>query len=76
MAVEDGLRLIQGDCKNTFFNGILPDDEICIVQPPAACPYSDSGTYWKLNKTLYGLARSAYHLYTKISNHLTDDLGF
>ena len=76
MAVEDGRRLKQGDCKNAFCNGILPDDEICIVKPPIGCPRSKPGTFWKLNKTLYGLTRSAHHWYTKISNHLIDDMGF
>ena len=76
MAVESGRRLRQGDCKNAFCNGILPDDEICIVKPPMNCPRSKKGTYWKLNKTLYGLTRSAHHWYTKISNHLKDDMGF
>ena len=76
IAVEDGRRLKQGDCKIAFCNGILPDDEIYIVKPPTSCPCSDPGTYWKLNKTLYSLARSAHHWYTKISNHLTDDFGF
>ena len=76
MAVEDGRRLKQADCKNAFCNGILPDDEICIVKPPAGCPRSAPGTFWKLNKTLYGLTRSAHHWYTKISNHLKDDMGF
>ena len=36
------------------------------------CPNSKKGTYWKLNKTLYGLARSAHHWYTKISEILHD----
>ena len=76
MAVEDGRRLKQGDCKNAFCNGILPDDEVCIVKPPVGCPRTAPGTFWKLNKTLYGLRRSAHHWYTKISNHLTEDLGF
>ena len=76
MAVEDGCRLKQGDCKNAFCNGILPDDEICVVKPPLGCPKSPKGTYWKVNKTLYGLARSAHHWYTKLSNHLIDDMGF
>ena len=76
MAVDDGRRLKQGDCKNAFCNGILPEDEVIIVKPPKDCPRSKRGTYWKLNKTLYGLARSAHHWYTKISNHLTEDLGF
>ena len=74
MAVNDGRKLKQGDCKLAFCNGILPEDEICIVKPPPNCPRSAKGTYWKLNKTLYGLSRSAYHWFTKISNHLTDDI--
>ena len=28
MAVEDGRRLKQVDCKNAFCNGVLPEDEI------------------------------------------------
>ena len=76
MAVEDGQRFELGDCKNLFCNGILPDNEICFVMPLNGCPCPDSGTYLKLNKTLYGLTRSAHHCYTKRSNHLTDDLGF
>ena len=74
MAVEDGRRLKQGDCKNAFCNGILPDDKIFIVKPPIGCLRSKPGTFWKLNKTLYGLTRSAHHWYTKISNHLIDDM--
>ena len=76
MVVEDGGKLKQGDCKNAFCNGILPDDEICIVKPPLNCPRSAKGTYWKLNKTLYGLSQSAHHWFTKISNHVTEDMGF
>ena len=76
MVIDDGCCLKQADCKNVFCNGILPEDEICIVKPPAGCPRSTKGTVWKLNITLYGLTRSAYHWYTKISNHLIDDLGF
>ena len=76
MAIEKGRRLRQGDCKNAFCNGILPDDEVCIVRPPLDCPRSKKGTFWKLNKTLYGLKRSAHHWFTKISDHLTEDMGF
>ena len=61
MAVDDGCRLKQADCKNAFCNGILPEDEICIVKPPANCPSSTRGTFWKLNKTFYGLTHSAHH---------------
>ena len=76
MTVQDGRQLKQGDFKNAFCNEILPDDEICIVKPPAGCPRTAPGTFWKLNKTLYGLTRSAHHWYTKIFNNLIDDLGF
>lgn len=75
MAVEDGHKLQQGDCKNAFLNGILPENEICIVRPPSNCPRSKPGTFWKLNKTLYGFTRSAHHWYTKICNHLVDDMN-
>ena len=76
MAVDDSCRLKQADCKNASCNGILQEDEICIVKPPANCPCSTKGMFLKLNKTLYGLTRSAHHWYTKISNHLVDDSGF
>ena len=76
MAVNDGCRLKQADCKNAFCNGILPEDEMCIVKSPANCHRFTKGTFWKLNKTLYGLTHSSHHWYTKILNHLVDDLGF
>ena len=76
MAVNDGCCLKQADCKNTFCNGILPEDEIYIVKPPVNCSCSPRGTFWKLNKTLYELACSTHHWYTKILNHLVDNLGF
>ena len=75
MAVDDS-RLKQADCKNAFCNELLPNDEIYIVKPPIGCPISSPETFWKLNKTLYGLLRSAHHWYTKILNHLKDDMGF
>ena len=34
MAVSDGHYLKQVDCKNAFCNGILPEDESCIVNHP------------------------------------------
>ena len=76
MVVEDGRRLKQGDCKNAFCNGILPDDEITIVRPPIGCPRSEPGTYWKLNKTLYGLSCSPKHWFEKLMGHLINDMGF
>ena len=76
MAVDDGRKLKQEDCKNAFCNSILPNDKICIVKPPISYPFSTSSTFWKLNKTLYGLTQSADHWYTRISNHLKDNMGF
>ena len=76
MVVDNGRCLKQADCRNAFCNGILPDDETCIVKPPIGCPISSPGTFWKLNKTLNELTRSTHHWYTKISNHLKDDMGF
>ena len=61
VAVDDGCQLKQADYKNAFFNGILPNDEICIVKSLTGCPCSTRGTFWKLNKTLYGLTCSAHH---------------
>lgn len=75
MAVSDGRQLKEADCKNTFYNGVLSEDEICIVKPPSGCPQS-SGSYWKLNKKLYGLCCSARHWFKKISGHLIDNIGF
>jgi hypothetical protein len=74
-ATSKGRRLKQGDCKNAFCQPELPDDEIVIVIPPKGCPYTKPGTYWKLNKTLYGLSRSPRHWYEKLTTALTE-LGF
>ncbi len=38
----------QGDCKNTFCNPTLPDDEITIVKPPIGDPTAQPGEYWLL----------------------------
>ena len=74
MAIKDGCYVQQGNCKNTICNRILPKVELCIAQPPMNCPNSPNGMYWKLNKTLYGLARSAHHWYKKLSGHIIDDI--
>ena len=74
-AVSRGRKVKQGDCKNAFCQPELPDDEIVIVVPPKGCPFTKPGTYWKLNKTLYGLSRSPFHWYEKFSGVLKD-LGF
>jgi hypothetical protein len=40
--------LHQGDCKNMFNQGILPDNEITIVRPPASNPKAAPDEYWLL----------------------------
>ncbi len=66
MAVERRRTLKQGDCKNAFFQGILPEDKITVVKPPIGDPDAAKDKYWLLKKTLYGLRRSPRHWYNKI----------
>eukprot|EP00957_Ditylum_brightwellii_P207197 15351930-Ditylum_brightwellii.AAC.2 len=61
MAVSLKRVLKQADCCNAFCHGVLTEDEVVIVKPPSGCPVSKPGTYWKLDKTLYGLRRSPLH---------------
>jgi hypothetical protein len=75
VAVSRGRMLKQGDCKNAFCHPTLPEDKITIVRPPKGCPRSKPGTYWRLRKTLYGLARSPRHWFQAFSSVL-DNLGF
>jgi len=70
LAAEQCRTLKQGDCKNAFCQGILPDDEITIVKPPIGDPDADKDEYWLLKKTLYGLRRSPRHWYNKITSVL------
>ncbi len=70
MAVASHCPLHQGDCKNAFCQGILPPDEITIVQPPHGNPEAAPDEYWLLKRTLYGLRRSPRHWYDKISTIL------
>jgi hypothetical protein len=67
LAVERRRTLRQGDCKNTFCQSILPDDEITIVKPPIGDPDAKPDEYWLLKRTLYGLRRSPRHWFNKIS---------
>jgi hypothetical protein len=58
--------LKQGDCKNSFCQGILPSDKTTIVRPPSGDPDTTKDEYWLLLKTLYGLHWSPRHWYEKI----------
>ena len=66
IAISKQRILRQGDVKNAFCNGVLPLDETTICLPPKNCPFSKPNTYWKLKKTLYGLAKSPVHWFHTI----------
>jgi hypothetical protein len=70
-AVSKKCTLKQGDCKNAFVQSNQPDSEVVIVRPPAGCPISSPGTYWRLRKSLYGLRRAPRHWFDLVSSHLT-----
>jgi len=58
LAVQNGRTVKQADCKFAFIQASLPSDEHTIVRPPVGCPFSKSGQYWQLKKSLYGLKRA------------------
>jgi hypothetical protein len=72
LATEHDFTLKQGDCKNAFCQGFLPDDEITIVKPPIGKPDATKNKYWLLKCTLYGLQCSPCHWYTKINAALNN----
>ena len=67
IAVQHKRVLQQGDVKNAFCHGILPDDECVIIRPPNGCPHSSPNTLCRLKKTLYGLVQSPLHWFNHIS---------
>jgi hypothetical protein len=48
MAIEQQCILQQGNCKNAFFQDILPPDEITVVKPPIGDPDANKDEYWLL----------------------------
>jgi hypothetical protein len=52
-----------GDITQAFCQSYLPPGEDYICRPPAGCPITPKGTYWRLKKTLYGLKHSPKHFY-------------
>ncbi len=55
MAVKKCCTLKQGDCKNAFCQGTLPNDEITIIKPPIRDPDAEKDKYWLLKRTIYSL---------------------
>jgi hypothetical protein len=70
MAVKQRHTLKQGNCKNAFCQGILPDYKITIVKPPIGNPDAEKDKYWLLKCTLNCLRQSPRHWYTKIKRIL------
>ena len=70
MATENYRTLKQGDCKNAFCNATLPDYEVTIVRPPPGDLDAKRDVFWRLKKTLYGLARSPRHWYKLVNSVL------
>ncbi len=67
LTVKKRRTLKQGDCKNVFCQGVLPNNEITIIKPPIGDPDAAKDEYWLLKKMLYGLRRSPHHWYNKIT---------
>jgi hypothetical protein len=70
LAVQHCCGLKQGNCKNTFCQGVLPLEEVTIVRPPSGDLHAAKDEYWLLQKTLYGLQHSPQHWYEKIDSIL------
>ena len=74
IAVHFGCIPLSADIAQAFCKAYLPFNEKYIATPPAGCPITPKGSYWKLKKTLYGLKRSPKHWYDKAKQLLVYDL--
>ncbi len=61
MAIQIHHPFCQGNCTNTFYQGILPPEEVTIINPSSGDPDADPQEYWLLLRTLYGLQQSPHH---------------
>jgi len=71
LAVRQNKILKSGDFKQAFCQAILPPGENYVLRPPHGCPLTPKGSYWMLQRTLYGLKRSPRHWYEKAVQLLT-----
>ena len=74
IAAQLGCIPLSADVAQAFCHAYLPPDEQYIAIPPAGCPITPQGSYWKLKKTLYGLKKSPRHWYEK-AKELLETLG-
>lgn len=65
LAIKNKHILKNADIKQAFVQSILPPEESYIIHPPPGCLKTPPNTYWKLNRTLYGLRRSARHWFDR-----------
>ena len=70
IAVKHNRSLQSGDFKQAFVQSVLPEDENYILKPPVGCPLTPEHTYWKLQRSIYGLKRAPRHWYNKVTNIL------
>ena len=70
IAVKHNRPLQSGDFKQTFVQAVLPEDESYVLKPPVGCPLTPAKTYWKLQRSIYGLKRAPRHWYNKVSDIL------
>jgi len=70
LAVYNKRTLKNCDVKQAFVQSSLPPTEEYFVKPPAGCPRSPPGTYWRPIRSLYGLKRAPKLWFEKLSSHL------
>jgi hypothetical protein len=66
LAVHHKRVLKNCDIKQAFIQSSLPPDEEYFLHPPPGCPRSQSGQYWQLLRSLYGLKRAPKLWYTML----------
>jgi hypothetical protein len=71
MAVNHCWVLKNCNVKKAFIQSKLPPDEEYFLRPPAGCPRSQPGQYWRLLRSLYGFKRAPKLWFEILSNHLT-----
>jgi hypothetical protein len=70
LAVYNRRVLKNCNIKQAFIQSKLPSDEESFLRPPAGCPRSQPGQYWRLLWSLYGLKCAPKLWFEMLSNHL------
>jgi len=70
LAVYNRRVLKNCDVKQAFIQSHLPSGEEYFLRPPAGCPRSKPGQYWRLLCSLYGLKRAPKLWSEMLSGHL------